>query len=42
MNAARIRRGLQLPYGLQAHRRGWALTADVPPPKPVVLKPLKT
>ncbi len=40
--ASRIRRGLQLPYGRQAHRRGWAPTADVPPPKPKLLKPLKT
>lgn len=41
-NASRIRRGLQLPYGRQAFRRGWAPTADVPPPKPKPLKPLKT
>ena len=38
MLASRIRRGLQLPYGRQAHRRGWAPTADVPPPKPKKLK----
>ena len=40
--ASRIRRGLQLPYGRQAFRRGWAPTADVPPPKPKKLKQLKT
>ena len=31
---ARNRRGLALPYGPQAHRLGWALTPDVPPPLP--------
>lgn len=32
VEGARIRRGLHLPYGKQAHRLGWALTPDVPPP----------
>ena len=31
--ASRIRRGLQLPYGRQAFRRGWAPTPDIPRPK---------
>lgn len=31
--ASRIRRGLQIPYGRQAFRRGWAPTPDIPPPK---------
>jgi hypothetical protein len=32
--SARARRGLGLPYGMQAHRLGFAPSPDVPPPRP--------
>jgi hypothetical protein len=34
VRSSRARRGLALPYGVQAHRLGFAPTPDVPPPRP--------